>query len=323
MQAEVVYLQKELATSEKNLAATRFTEDALREDNERVAFYTGLPSFLSVLSLFTLLKDYVPHSHRNALTQFEEMMLFLVRLRLGSTLQDLAYRFSVSQPTASRIFDKWLDVCFDRLSSFVDWPEKEDVMRTMPIAFVENFGLKVRVILDCFEIFIDRPSSMQPRAETWSHYKHHNTVKFLVAICPQGAVTFISQAFGGRASDKFITEECGILRLLDKGDVVLADRGFLIEESVGMCCATLAVPNFTRGKRQLSSSEVERTREIANVRIHVERVIGMVRNKYALLKGSLPVEVLRTNGSKECQIDKIVRVCCGLTNICNSVVPLD
>ncbi|KAH9375993.1 hypothetical protein HPB48_013144 [Haemaphysalis longicornis] len=76
LQTEVVNIRNEIATSEKNLAATRFTEDALREDNKKVAFYTGLPSFLSVLSLFTLLKDYVPHSHRNAFTQFEEMMLF-------------------------------------------------------------------------------------------------------------------------------------------------------------------------------------------------------------------------------------------------------
>jgi len=36
--------------------------------------------------------------------------------------------------------------------------------------------------------------------------------------------------------------------------------------------------------------EVENTRTLANVRIHVERVIGLVRQKYAILKGTLPVE---------------------------------
>lgn len=104
---------------------------------------------------------------------------------------------------------------------------------------------------------------------------------------------------------------------------MLADRGFLIEESVGLCHATLAMPAFTRGKRQLSSRDVERTREIANVRIHVERVIGLVRNKFTILKGSLTIEVLRKNAYGECQIDKIARVCCALTNLCNSVVPFD
>lgn len=82
-----------------------------------------------------------------------------------------------------------------------------------------------------------------------SQYKHHNTVKFPIGICPQGMITFISKSFGGRASDKMITEDSGVPQLLDRGDVVLADRGFLIAESVGMCCATLAIPAFTKGKK--------------------------------------------------------------------------
>lgn len=316
-------LQNELTDVKMELLASKFTEDSLKDDDQKVAFYTGLPSFLMLFSLFNLLKDHASHCSRNALTQFEEMMLFLMRLRLGLHTQDLAYRFNVSQPTACRILEKWLDVSYDRLGPLVYWPEKEDIMKTMPVAFFENFGLKVRVILDCFEIFIQRPSSLITRAETWSQYKHHNTVKFLIGICPQGMITFISRSFGGRASDKMITEDSGVLQLLDRGDVVLADRGFLIAESVGMCCATLAIPAFTKGKKQLSSTEVERTREIANVRIHVERVIGMVRNKYTLLKHTLPVEMLRNFGTNECQIDRIVKVCCALTNLCNSVVPFN
>lgn len=196
-------------------------------------------------------------------------------------------------------------------------------MKTMPLAFVHNFGRKVRVIFDCSEVFIDRPSALDSRASTWSHYKHHNTVKSFIAISPQGSITFISKSYGGRFSDKFITEDCGVLLKLEYDDVVLPDTGFLIAGSVGLCSARLRIPPFTRRKRQLSLSEVEYTRKIANVRIHVERVIGLVRNKYQLLKSCLPVEVLRSSGSGECPVDKIAVVCCALTNLCNSVVPMD
>lgn len=316
-------MQQKLTEKEKALEPLTFTEESLQGDNNRVAFYTGLPSFFMLCSVFCLVKDHVSHSARHALSQFEEMMVFLMRLRLGCQLQDLAYRFGVSQPTISRICDRWLDVFSDRLGRLVLWPEKDQVMKTMPVAFVDSFGCKVRVILDCFEIFIDRPSSYLTRAETWLNYKHHNTVKFLLGISPQGAVTFLSQAYGGRASDKVITEDSGVLDLLDYGDVVLADRGFLIAESVGMRHASLVLPAFTKGKTQLSSLEVEQTREIANVRIHVERVIGTVRNSYSILKGSLPVELPQCNKFGECQIDKIARVCCALVNLCNSVVPFD
>lgn len=68
------------------------------------------------------------------------------------------------------------------------------------------------------------------------------------------------------------------------GDVVLADRGFNVAESVGLMCAEVKIPAFTRGKKQLSARDVESTRKIAHCRVHVERLIGLVRNKYTILR---------------------------------------
>ena len=100
------------------------------------------------------------------------------------------------------------------------------------------------------------------------------------------------------------------------GDIVLADRGFDIADSVGFYQAKLYIPAFTKGKKQLSVQEVEETRKIANVRIHVERVIGLVRRKYVILQSILPTESLAP-------IDKIAPVCCALTNLSESIVPFD
>ena len=62
------------------------------------------------------------------------------------------------------------------------------------------------------------------------------------------------QRHGGcRVSDKHLTEHCGILNYLLPGDVVLADRGFDISESVGLMQARLHIPAFTKGKDQLSA----------------------------------------------------------------------
>lgn len=57
-----------------------------------------------------------------------------------------------------------------------------------------------------------------------------------------------------------------------------------------MMQARLHIPAFTRGKDQLSALEVEETRSIANVRIHIERVIGAFCQKFKILSGTLPIE---------------------------------
>lgn len=85
----------------------------------------------------------------------------------------------------------------------------------------------------------------------------------------------------------------GFLRLLDPSDVVLADRGFDIGDDIAINGAKLEIPSFTRGKKQLSMEEVEYTKRIAKVRIHVERVIGLLKNKYTILQATLPVCILK------------------------------
>ena len=110
--------------------------------------------------------------------------------------------------------------------------------------------------------------------------KHHNTIKVLVAITPQGTISFLSKAWGGRASDKYITKHCGVLNNLLPGDLILTDRGFTIEDSVSLYCAQVRCPPFTKGKRQLSRHEVDWSREISRVRIHIERVIGQLTKNY-------------------------------------------
>ena len=129
--------------------------------------------------------------------------------------------------------------------------------------------------------------SLPGQLTSWQEHRHihHNTVKYLIGITPhdQGSVSFISEGWGGRVSDKHLTQNSGLLDNLLPGDTMLADRGFDIKESVGLYCATLVLPAFTKGKKQRSGIDVEQTRSIANVRIHVECVIGNLRQKYSFL----------------------------------------
>ena len=53
-----------------------------------------------------------------------------------------------------------------------------------------------------------------------------------------------------------------------------------------LCSGENPPPPFTKGKRQLSQLEVDTSRQLSAVRIHVERVIGVLRQKYSFLEGT-------------------------------------
>ena len=156
--------------------------------------------------------------------------------------------------------------------------------------FYKYFWKKNTVIIDCFELYIDQPKNLTARNLTWSSYKHHHTAKYLIGITPQGSICFISEGWGGRSSDQHITENSNFLRKIYRDDKVMADRGFNISEALGTYGAELAIPSFTRGKKQLNPEDFELTRRIANVRIHVERVIASTKQEYSLLDRILPMD---------------------------------
>ena len=137
--------------------------------------------------------------------------------------------------------------------------------------------------MDCSEIFIQRPLNLDIRAQTFSNYKKHNTVKFLVGVTPYGLISFLSECWGGRVSDKKITQRSGFFEKLEAGELVMADRGFLIEEDLAVHGASIVMPPFTRGKKQLSQHEVESARRLSRVRIHVERAIERIK-RFRILK---------------------------------------
>ena len=146
------------------------------------------------------------------------------------------------------------------------------------------------------------------RAQTFSSYKHHNTTKVLISITLQGTISFVSNAWGGRTSDKFLTENCGILDKLVPNDMVMEDRIYNTWEC-GLQKVRAGDSCFYQRKKQLDPLDVEKTRGIANVRIHVERVIGLLLRKYTILQGTLFTEFLMNNPTSPTPvIDHILRV---------------
>ena len=83
---------------------------------------------------------------------------------------------------------------------------------------------------------------MEVQAALWSDYKHHCTIKYLIAITPSGAISWLSPGYGGRCTDVYIVRDSGFLDVLEPYSQVMADRGFKIKTDFAMVRCTLCIP---------------------------------------------------------------------------------
>ncbi|GFO49467.1 nuclease harbi1 [Plakobranchus ocellatus] len=322
MESEVNRLSTAVIDAKSMLKEFTYNKHFFENNDERVKSYTGLPTFAILWQLTTFLCPSLGQT--TSINPFQRVILVLFKLKLNMPNQVLGDMFHVSSSTVSKIFLETLDVMYFlyiNLKQLIVWPERENLRKTMPKEFIKVYGRRVTIIIDCFEIFIEKPSSVKSQAETFSSYKHHNAAKYLIGVTPQATVSFLSKGWGGRTNDKHVTETSGFLDNLQHGDLILADREFDISESVALKHAEVKIPAFTKGRKQLPASEIIATRKLARLRIHVERVIGSARNKYSILQSTIPITFLQSRDDDDCVIlDKIVTVCFSLLNLCPALV---
>lgn len=244
----------------------------------------------------------------------DQLVLVLVRLRLGLLERDLGIRFGVSEATVSRTVNRWLSYMKLRLGSKPTWPKWEYVKECMPQCFRDSYPTTF-CILDATELLSESPSSLPLQSRCFSSYKGHTTHKGLVAIAPNGCIIFVSELYNGSISDLALTEESGFLELLPlvpRGKSVMADRGFEIQHLLLKHGILLNIPPFTEDG-YLSAKDVVETQKIARVRIHVERVIGQVKKTFLILRQIVPASI---SGS----INQIWTVCCLLNNFRGPII---
>ncbi|XP_052791238.1 uncharacterized protein LOC128225206 [Mya arenaria] len=296
------------------------TYDDVKYNDDLVSFYTGIPNRVVFEALFDEIKDEaeVRTSRRKlnykdsdggrprTLSVLDEFFMVLMRLRLGLLFEDLGTRFCISTSQCSDIDERWINYLHVQLSFLVQWPSREVVKNNMPEQFKEKYS-NTRIIIDCTEIYSETSSSLSLKSLMYSDYKSHMTHNILVGISPNGVVTFVSDCWVGCTSDKKLTEKCGLLDLLEEGDAIMVDKGFTITDLTTPRGIHLIIPPFKQKGKQFSKREVLLTKDIASLRIHVERQMERIKN-FRILHGNIPITQSR-------RISKVFKICTYLTNL--------
>lgn len=222
--------------------------DLIRNDTDILAF-TGIPTLLKfkkIVEVGELIVLRLNYNTEFALDVHHRILLTLIKLKLNISYKCLCVLVSISKSICANYFYNTIDLLYLILKPLIIWPSKNSIENNIPKGFI-NF-MSTRVIVDGTETAIETPKCLACRIRTYSFYKGCHTIKFMVGISPDGLITFVSDVFGGKASDKHIFETGSILNKCEIGDSVKADKGFLIEESCNKCRSQINSPSFFEKK---------------------------------------------------------------------------
>ncbi|CAN8029997.1 unnamed protein product [Ixodes persulcatus] len=250
-----------------------FGENFSRMINQgNVCSFTGIPNMELLNVLEKLVSGKMLRSARATLPARDRIIMTMMALKHALTFDFLSHIYGVSPSTASTTVRSTANLLAVFLKNAITWPSKDEVLHNLPACF-QKFS-HVRIVLDCTEIPVGTPKCLKCRICTYSHYKKGHTVKYLVGVSLGGLVTYISSGYGGRASDKAIFDQSGLVdKLLPGIDHIMVDKGFLIDSTCETRLIAVVRPPFLHAKKQLSKAEALATKHIAAARVHVERVI--------------------------------------------------
>jgi len=177
------------------------------------------------ISILSLISNKINVRKSSSLTPTDVIYLLFRKMRLNESFSILGHEFGISSQSVGTFFRLNLGFVADHFKELIVWPSIDNVKKNMPVSFRKNYA-GVSCIIDCLEIEIEKPSNPVHQALTWSQYKKRNTLKYLMAVTPDGLISFVSIGFGGRATDEMVVSNSGFLDLLVPGTFVMADRGF-------------------------------------------------------------------------------------------------
>ena len=322
----------------ENNKMDKYSIDKIKDSDTLLKLHTGLDSYALFDWTFNHVKDKVgfiqyykgpDHSHNvkryqvnkgrkpgpeRMLSPENELLITLMKLRLNWNSQFLGHLFGISQSLVTVILSTWIPLLALELKPLIHWPTREEAQRYYPDCFKKYKN--VIAIMDCTEVPIQRPSLALANGQIYSFYKGRPTCKLLVACTPVGTVSFVSCGAGGAMSDTRLVKESGILSKFLPLDTVLADRGFNIQQLLLPYQVNLVIPPpFLKKKKQFSLEDDARTKQVANARIHIERVIGRLKD-FDISRAELPLDMFDL-------FDHIAVVICALINLHEPIIPLN
>ena len=237
-------------------------------------YFTGVP-LNALKSIRRALKGKFKKMEK--LTEDDQLVFFYHKCKCNTTFNSLAVHYDLPPAYLSQAFENVEQILFVHAEENIWFLSEEQNKLTMPESFQKNYP-QCSGIIDCFEIKTEVPSRVDQAILAFSNYKKGFTIKVLVCTAPCGLIQFISQGFGGRATDGQITIQAGFLPFIKPPMQIMQDKGFIsVEEDIIRHGGLVIMPPVRRQKRQLNPKQRNENLKVAIDRVHVERGIERLR----------------------------------------------
>ncbi|XP_056400053.1 uncharacterized protein LOC130294376 isoform X2 [Hyla sarda] len=287
----VLYLGQQVKHQEHNRDDSTFCMTSIKNESKWVRFYTGFDSYAHLMDFLHFLtadqklctgriRKRTEVGPQSALSLEDQLLLVLTRLRLGLLLQDLAFRFRVSESTVSRYWLNWTELLHARLTQIPILYSARYLKIFEPKRTVQYQGLTC-TIMDCTDLFFEVQAKDRAKPAPTHPSRNHYLRRGYAIASSNGFITFSSSLPFGIAT-----------KVMD---------GQPQEELYGEINPPLELPAFMQNvSTQLSEQQKEMSRQV----LSILSVIGKALN-FRFLKCVYPQNM-------EAQVDRAWTICCYL-----------
>ena len=235
----------------------------------------------------------------------ERVVMTYVKLKQNLSYSFLAILFnSRTAEDCERVFHDTVKILSECLKVAIRWPSKEEIAKSLPESF-EGFE-NIRVVLDYIELFIQEPTN--PGGQVLTNSSNKETCKIMIGVTPAGNISFISKPYSGVVSDLNIFQQSDLTKLLEPGDAIMVDRGFLIDEVCAVNRGKYIKPS--KDKKQVTKADSIVTSKIG--RVHIERFNRRI-STFQIVGSKMPVALVPL-------LEDIFTVICATINISSSLL---
>lgn len=280
----------------------------LMEKHPKLYMGVARGAFSIIQELEKRLHEILLRQEETLITVLDIVFIVLRKLKLNDPFPIIANDFGISTQVVSKLFRSVLPPMASVLREHIYWPSNESIEARLPAHFKINYS-EVKYVIDCFEVRIQLPrSDSLNREDNLLDYKNVEMLKYLVAVTPDGMISYISEGFTKHTVDQMATQVGNLIGRIPPGTTVMAGSGFKeLASNLAAKNSKLINPCSGMDKGSATAPEVGESSRIASS--HVGRVISKLR-KFAFLSLHSAVD-----SELIVHVDDVLVCACALINL--------